>query len=75
MQASKATDTVRNVMGAITAHVTCKTWQIKGIYRDFVLYCFQIHLLEGTSVFVRVADARRDDELVSDIAHTKLVCF
>ena len=39
----------------------------------FELFSLKIHLLEGSSIFVRVADARRDDELLSDIAHNKLV--
>lgn len=39
----------------------------------FAEFLFQIHLLEGSSIFVRVADARRDDELASDISHNKLV--
>ena len=42
-----------------------------------LLYCFQINLLEGSSLFIRMCDARRDDELPGDIPGNKLVrsCF
>ncbi|XP_052257880.1 uncharacterized protein LOC127862678 isoform X7 [Dreissena polymorpha] len=49
------------------AREPCKEWMERMIRNN------GIHLLEGSSVFVRIADARRDDELLSDIAHNKLV--
>ncbi|KAL4236724.1 Coiled-coil domain-containing protein 17 [Mactra antiquata] len=49
------------------AREPCKEWMERNIRNN------GIHLLEGSSIFVRVADARRDDELVSDISHNKLV--
>ncbi|XP_052774398.1 uncharacterized protein LOC128212988 isoform X3 [Mya arenaria] len=49
------------------AREPCKEWMERMIRNN------GIQLLEGSSIFVRVADARRDDELLSDIAHNKLV--
>ncbi|XP_060559794.1 uncharacterized protein LOC132719870 isoform X5 [Ruditapes philippinarum] len=49
------------------AREPCKEWMERNIRNN------GIHLLEGSSIFVRVADARRDDELASDISHNKLV--
>ncbi|KAL3869337.1 hypothetical protein ACJMK2_042031 [Sinanodonta woodiana] len=49
------------------AREPCKEWMESNIRNN------SIHLLEGSSIFVRLADARRDDELVSDIASSKVV--
>ncbi|XP_062610172.1 uncharacterized protein LOC134271939 isoform X3 [Saccostrea cucullata] len=49
------------------AREPCKDWMERNIRSG------TLHLIEGASVYVRLADARRDDELAGDIPGNKLL--
>ncbi|XP_056018546.1 uncharacterized protein LOC125668024 isoform X3 [Ostrea edulis] len=49
------------------AREPCKDWMERNIRSG------TIHLIEGASVYIRLADARRDDELAGDVPGNKLL--